>query len=400
MTGASRRAARLLTLILLGTFLPGGCGRSESDERAAQAARPVSVRIVTTTLAERAERLEAGGVVAAGETAILSSRVVAAVTAVTVRAGDRVRAGDVLVRLDARDMAAQVQQTDAATRAAEAALIAARSAHTAATAEHKLATASHARIAQLRDRNSATAQEFDEAEARLTAAAARAAAAEASVAQATAQLGSTRASADAATVNESYTVIRAPFDGEVTERFTDPGNLAAPGQPLLQVDASGRRRVEARVDEARAAYVRPGDRVAVLLEEPGANAGAPLEGTVVEVARAIAADQRAFTVKVALPDGTAARTGTFARVRFDGARRHALVIPTSAVRSQGQLTSVFVVRNGIAHIRLVQVGPTDGDATEIVAGLEAGESVVADPPPELTDARPVTVAAGAAGALP
>jgi hypothetical protein len=155
------------------------------------------------------------------------------------------------------------------------------------------------------------------------------------------------------------------------------------------------------VDEARAALVRPGDRVAVLLEtRPAAAGDAVLDGTVIEVARAIAADQRAFTVKVALPAGMSPRTGTFARVRFDGVRRSALVVPASAVRVHGQVTSVFVVSDGRAHTRLVQVGTTDSDGIEILAGLEAGESVVAAPPVDLIDGRRVAVTVSPGAAAP
>ena len=154
------------------------------------------------------------------------------------------------------------------------------------------------------------------------------------------------------------------------------------------------------MDEARIGYIRSGDRVAVVLDETdAAEAGTTIEGTVVEVARAVAADQRAFTVKVALPATTMPRTGTFARVRFDGARRHALVVPADAVRTQGQLRSVFVVSGGIARIRLVQTGDSTGDGIEIVAGLDAGEMVVVGPPADLTDGRRVTTAdSTAAGA--
>lgn len=390
MTTAMHRPARVFTTVVLGTALLAGCNRPAKEPVATQS-RPVSVRVATATTLDRPERFEAGGVVAAAETAVVSSRVVAVVTAVAVRPGDRVRAGDVLVRLDTREMAARVQQANATTRAAEEALVAARSTQVAAAAEQTLATAWHTRIAQLRERRAATAQEFDEAAARLAAATARVTAAQAGVEQASAQLAALRAGGEVAAITESYALIRAPFDGDVTERLTDPGNLAMPGQALLRIDGTGQRRVDVGVDEARAAYVRPGDRVAVLLERGGGEDA--LAGTVVEVGRAIAANERAFTVKVALPAGSVPRTGTFARVRFNGAPHRALVVPISAVRVQGHLTSVFVVSQGVARIRLVQTGDTDGDGTEILAGLDDGESVVVEPPADLTDGRAVTVAA-------
>jgi RND family efflux transporter MFP subunit len=388
------RRSPLLALVVLGIPLLIGCNRTE-QETAGERLPPVSVRVATATIVDRPEPFEAGGIVAAAETAIVSSRVAAPVTSVAVRPGDRVRAGDVLVRLDAREMAARNQQATAAARAAEEALVAARSTQAAADSEQTLATAWHARIAQLRARNAVTAHEFDEAVARLAAATARATAAQAGVDQAAAHLAALRAGGDVAAIAESYTLIRAPFDGDVTERFIDAGNLASPGQPLLRIDATGGRRVDVGVDEARAGYVRTGDRVAVRLEHR-AGEDAMLAGTVIEVGRAIAADARAFTVKVALPPGTVPRTGTFARVRFDGPSRRALVVPASAVRVHGHVTSVFIVSQGVAQIRLVQTGDADAGGTEILAGVDAGESVVVDPPSDLTDGRPVTIAAAPA----
>ena len=391
MTRTSRLiAATLMALGATACSSPGPAGTAPPPA--------IDVRVTPAVRADLAERLEAGGVVAASESAVVSSRTTAPILAVHVRAGDSVRAGDVLVTLDARDVAAQARQAVAAAAAAEQGVTQARSEQAAAAADHTLAAAWHARMTALHARNSATAQERDDAEARLAGAAARAAGAQAAIDQAGARLASLRAAADAAAIAESFTIVRAPFSGLVTERFTDPGNLATPGTPLLRLDAGGRRRVEVQVDEARAGYVRPGDTVAVLLEAAG---GAAVSGTVTEVARALAAGQRAFTVKVALPADATPRTGTFARVQFRGDARSAIVVPLAALRRHGQVTSVFVVQDGVARIRLVRAGATDQGRVEVAAGLDAGEMVVV-PPPALVDGQPVTVASTgvAAGARP
>jgi hypothetical protein len=160
------------------------------------------------------------------------------------------------------------------------------------------------------------------------------------------------------------------------------------------VDSSGAKQVEVRVDEARVSYVRPDDRVDVVLERSTAGeAETILEGRVNEIARAVAADQRAFTVKVALPRGEDVRSGTFARVRFRGASRRALLVPASAVRRHGQVRSVFVVEDGVARLRLVQTGDGGPDGVAVLAGLEAGELVVTSPPPQLVDGHPVVAGA-------
>jgi multidrug resistance efflux pump len=312
-----------------------------------------------------------------------------------VKAGDRIQAGDVLVTLDARDVVEHTQQARAGALAAEKSLAQARTEQTTAEAEHRLAAAWHGRVIALHARNSATDQERDEADARLAAAAARIAGAQAAIEAADANLMSARSAAGAAAASESYSTVRAPFGGLVTERLTDPGNLAAPGVPLLRVESDGGRRAVVRVDEARAAYVHPGDTV--IVEMGGAGESTPpdkaLEGVVAEVARAVGADQRAFTVKVSLPRTVTARSGTFARVVFQGAPRRALLVPAEAIRRQGQVSSVYVVKDGVARLRLVQTGSSSAAGMEILAGLDGGESVVTSRAGGITDGGRVAVGA-------
>ena len=354
---------------------------------------PIDVSVVPVTVVDTAERLEAGGVVAAEETASVSSRLVATIDTIRVKAGDRVRAGDVLVTLDARDVLERTQQARATSMAAEKLLVQARTLESAAEAEHRLAAAWNKRITALHARKSATDQERDEADARLSGAAARLAAAQAAIGVAEANLGSARSAVGAAAATESYITIRAPFDGLVTQRLTDPGNLAAPGVPLVRIESDGARQVLVRVDEARAAYVRPGDAVDVEIDEVAESAPRPksLAGVVAEVARAIGSDQRAFTVKVTVSNAVTARSGTFARVIFRGAPRRALLIPTNAIHRYGQVSSVYVVQDGAARLRLVQPGPSSAAGIEILAGLDAGESVVTSSIGRLVDGSRVEV---------
>ena len=388
---------RLLGIVALGVVVAGlsACGRAE-DPPQAKAGEPIPVTVAPVATIDTAERLEAGGVVAARESASISSRIVATIAGIRVKAGDRVRAGDVLITLDARDVTEHTGQARAGAVAAEKGLAHARTERSVAEAEHRLATAWQKRIATLHARNSATDQERDEAEARLSAAAARLAGTEAGIEGADAHLASARAAVGVATATESFTIVRAPFDGLVTERLTDPGNLAAPGIPLLRIESDGPRQVVVRVDEARAAYVGAGDRVTVSIDAAAAHAGDDkgLEGVVTEVARAVGADQRAFTVKVSLPPTLTARSGSFARVVFRGAPRRVLIVPAHAIQRHGQVLSVYVVQDGVAALRLVRVGTSSSDGVEVVAGLDAGESIVVSPLTRLVDGAHVKVGTG------
>ena len=388
---------RLIGIVAL-SLVAGGlsaCGGGEHRAEA-NADEPIPVTVVPVAAIDTAERLEAGGVVAAPESASISSRIVATIAGIHVKAGDRVRAGDVLITLDARDVTEHAGLARASSVAAEKALTQARAAQSAAEVDHRLATAWQKRIAALHARNSATDQERDEAEARLSAAAARLAGAEAAIEGADANLASARAAVGVATATESFATLRAPFDGLVIERLTDPGNLAAPGVPLLRVESGGARQVVVRVDEARAAYVHADDRVTVLIDGADGQSAddRELEGVVTEVARAVGTDQRAFTVKVSLPSTVTARTGSFGRVVFKGAPRRALLVPAHAVQRHGQVSSVYVVQDGVARLRLVRVAASSPEGVEVAAGLDAREAVVLSPPRRLVDGAHVTVGNG------
>jgi RND family efflux transporter MFP subunit len=385
---------------LLATFLVAiagaslsGCGQPARAPH--PTAEPIEVTAAAAAFAETTEALEAGGVVASLTSATISSRLVAPVVSVRVQAGDRVRAGDVLLTLDAADLSGQAAQVTASALAADHALAQARADHRAAEADHRLAVSWHKRITALHARSSATDQERDEADARLASASARLAGLQAGIDAAAARLSSARSAATAGSATESHAVLRAPFAGLVTERLVDPGSLASPGIPLLRVDSDGARQVLVRIDEARASYVHPGHRVRVLIDAADAESGPELEGVVTEVARAVGADQRAFTVKVALPPAAMPRSGSFARVIFRGAARRALIVPDSAIRRQGQVTSVWVVREDVAMLRLVRTGAWSPDGVEVLAGLDAGESIVTSPSPRLVDGARIRVSQSA-----
>jgi RND family efflux transporter MFP subunit len=391
MTGKTMN--RLLGFLAVSGIAAGlpACRASEHASEVTPA-HPITVTVTSVASVDTAERLEAGGVVAAPESATLSSRIVATIAGIKVRAGDRLRAGDIVVTLDARDVSEHVQQARAAAIAADRFLTQARATQSAAEADHQLASVSKARIDTLHAKESATDQERDEADARLASAAARLAGAQAAVEGAEAQLASARAAVNVATATESFTTQRAPFAGVVSEWLVDPGNLAAPGVPLVRIESDGPRQVIVRVDEARATYMHTGDRVNVAVGGPDDLSGnSTIEGIVSEVARAVGADQRAFTVKVTLPGTVTARSGTFARVVFRGAPRRQLLVPARAIQQHGQVSSVYVVENGVAQLRLIHVGSSSPDGVEVLAGLEHGESIVLSPPARLVDGTRVRV---------
>ena len=376
------------------------------DTSATESQAPVEVPVQVTRMEPAVQPFEAGGVVRARTTATLVSRIFADVTQILVKPGDRVRAGQVLIRLDSRDLQAQRSGAEASAAAAEQGVKAAMTNRDAALAGLALATATHKRVAELRAKNSATPNELDQAVSGLREAESRAAGAEAVIRQAEEGAKAARAGLRAATVGASYAEITAPFDAVVVEKKVEVGNMATPGAPLLVVEDMRAFRLEVRLDESRITDLDRSKPVSVVIDSLGGDAAAPAtqSGTIAEVERALDTGSHAFLVKIDLPQNTALTSGMYGRARFAGTVRQAIVVPESAVVRRGQLTSVFVVgKDNRAHLRLVQAGPTIDGRVSIDAGLDAGESVVVQPGESLVDGspvRPVVHSASAEGASP
>jgi multidrug efflux pump subunit AcrA (membrane-fusion protein) len=345
---------------------------------------PVRTAIVRT--ADINDAIDVGGVVQARTTAAVAARLVAPLLEVRVLPGDRVHAGQLVAVLDGRDLQAQARAAAAASAAALDGVAAARAEEQAARAASVLARASYERIEALHAKQSATSQELDQAIAAFEAAESHRTAAAARVREAAAGVDRAAASRDAAAATESFLRLTAPFDGLVTQKLVDPGNIVTPGQALLRVEDTRSFHVELRVDESRANRLVPGLTVDVALD--GDQVCIP--GTVTEVSRAVDTDERASLVKVALADAPRTlRSGAFARVRIPGASRKALTVPAEAVVTQGQVSSVFVVEEGTARLRLIRLRDR-----EVLAGLSEGDEVIVGPPPHLVDGLAVTTENG------
>lgn len=380
----------MLRVLILGlSFAVAACGRATPHEERA-ALPPLAVRVSPVLETDVASTFEAGGTVQARATATVASRLLAPVQEVRVKPGDRVRAGQVLVVLDARDLSANAQSAAMAAAATEQGVASARSERQAAQASLELAKVSHQRIAALHAKKSATDQELDQAVASLRAAEAGVSATSARESEAQSGLASARSASEGASVTASYALVSAPFDGLVTEKLVEPGNMVAPGTPLVRIEDTGGFRLDVRLDESRAALIAPGTKVAVSVASAAAPGEAPLEGAVSEVSRAVDADARSFIVKIALPDGALVRSGMFGRAVFRGPARRVLVVPDAALQRRGQVTSVFVLDGDRARLRLVSVGPSLDGRVEVLAGLSRDERVVVDAPPDLVDLRAVT----------
>src|ERR1019366_8606676 len=240
---------------------------------------------------------------------------------------------------------------------------------------------------ELAAKKSISNQELDEASARLKAAQANYDMVRSRRTQINSKMAVVEQEIRAAGIMRDYARLAAPFSGVVISRTAEPGNLATPGAPLLTIEQEGFYRLEASVDESQVASVRVGQAVEAVIEPSGKT----LNTRVSEIVPSVDSASRTYIVKVDLPATLQLRTGMFGRAIFPLGAQKVVAIPLAALLERGQLQSVFVVEDGVAHTRLVTTGRRAKDAVELLSGLNAGEKVVLPLPPGLQDGARVEV---------
>jgi RND family efflux transporter MFP subunit len=348
-------------LLAMSAATMAGC---HSDKPAPAAAiETVQAHVVESRQQPVPLNIQATGTVRARESAMISAQVVGRIQQVLVRAGDSVRAGQTLVILDDAALRASANQAQAAIKAAQGE-------QAVAQTDAKLAASTLDRYRQLQAEKSVSPQEMDEVARRADAAAAKLEAARA-------QTEAARAQESGAHTMLGYTRLTAPFAGVVTARLADPGTLASPGAPLLQVDQAGALRLEASFDESAIAAIHKGMRVQVALD--GAST-APLAGTVAEIDPAADPTSHSFLVKIDLPSSSQLRAGMYGTAEFANGVRPAILVPRSAVVQRGSLACAYVLdAQGIAQLRSLTLGAAQGTLVEVLSGLSAGERLVDAP---------------------
>jgi RND family efflux transporter MFP subunit len=315
---------------------------SACREGSADAPRPPAASVAAYEV--RAETLTTvvpvQGTVAARQRAEISTRLMARVVDVPVELGARVRTGQALIRLGVEDIAAS--------RAKAAAAV------TVARAARDEAQRQAARMDTLYAQDAVALVQRDQTRLAAT--------------QAESQLAMAEATLEEVATAAGYSRIPAPFDGVVVARNVDPGDLAAPGQPLLALESVGPRDAILSVPADVGASLEVGATLTVTALDGRtgqariravAGGADPMTRTV-EVRAALAADwPTGISVTALVPAGTCV----------------GIASPTHAVVRRGQLTGVRIVSGDLTTLRWVRLGRTVGDRIEVLSGLEAGERI-------------------------
>ena len=330
------------SLLVLGALLVVGACHSKK-ENAPESLPPVAVRAVVIENRSLPATEEVVGTVRAKLRAAIEAKVSARIESLLVVPGQLVTAGDLIAQLDPREIQAKLDQ---------------------ALALREQATRDLARGRELLGKKITTQADFDAVEA-------RARIAEGAAREMETMLG--------------YTKVVAPFDGIVTRKLADVGDLAAPGKSIIEMEEPRALRFEADVPEALISYIKLGTKLPVRV---GADA-AQIEGTIVEVAPVADPATRTFLVKLDLPAAATLRSGQFGRVWVPTGEAKSIWVPASAIATRGQMECVFVIAQDHAQLRLIRTGKRHDSEVEVLAGLTSGERVVSAGVESLRDNQPV-----------
>jgi len=323
--------------LIAALLLAAGCGSKDEPPVSVLSAAPqttIQAAVVEIRTSEAPIRVEVTGQVVPIYQAVLSSRIQGTIDQLLVREGAPVVKGQTLILLDSRDVQAELAR---------------------AAAEVENAKAHLDRMETLHAQDAVSKQEMENATRTYKVA-------EANHKSVLAQL--------------SYTVVKAPFDGVITEKNVEGGEMASPGQPLLRMENPRQLRLEATVAEGDLKSVSRGDKIPVVIDALG---GRALAGVVGQILPAGDPHTHTFTVKVDLPPAPGLKTGMFGRFQLDKGTSRTILVPETAVVERGQLTSVFTVGSDrIARLRWIKAGRRFDKQIEILSGVNVGESVLLD----------------------
>lgn len=334
-------ALTLLLLYMQGVFVPKVSPGSVSA--AGQTELPADEKVVVTK--QQIDNMMAWpGTVKSRTVASIAPKITARILEINVNAGDAVKKGDVIARLDGRDSRAQEQ----AVVASLAGVI----------AEADRAGADEARIRSLYEKEAATRENLDAVVARAKEARAR-------VSQATSTVRAAR-------VQLADTLLLAPFDGIVVKRLKQPGDMGLPGVPLVTMQLPTGLRLEVDVPGTCTGEYQVGMDVTVRID----TLQKKVIGRIDEINPEIDANTHTQLIKIALPAMDGLKPGYYGWLEQSCEQHEALLIPVGAVRRIGQLEVVQVLSEGQLQTRHVRTAKVLGDRIEVISGLHAGETVM------------------------
>ena len=301
-----------------------------------------TVEVITEPLVE-----QSAGTVRAKVETVISPVVTATISSITVRSGDQVKQGEVVVRLDSRELKARAEQ-------ARQAVVAAKATRARVEKDFKRKQSIHKA-----DAGAVSRADLDRAQA--------------AVSTTRAQLLRAQRQEDEAKTALSYSTLTAPIAGRVVERYADPGDTARQGEPLLRMYDPDTLRLEASVRESVASKLTKGQQLSVRIDALQKE----FAGSVDEIVPSADPGSRSFLVKVSLLSSAGLYPGMFGRLLVPIGQIDRIYIPQNAVTRVGQLDFVIVKTTAGTARRYVRLGEQAADdRVEAISGLSAGDRIL------------------------
>lgn len=356
-----RNKLLFLSVLLTAAFSFAGCSKKHDAGKAGSVPATIvkGVSLETVKSAALPELLDVVGSVRARTSAAVSTRIPGSISVLRVREGDRVKKGQLLAQLDARE-------NQAVAAVATAAIDEAGRGLDEALSRKKLADTTFERYSNLFKEQAVSRQEFDVKQSEKDVAAA-------GVARAESRLRQAQEGSKASTTMSDYTRIIAPISGVIASKQVDLGATVFPGQPLMTIEDDGSYQLELALPENIATKVKPGTALQVTLDAVGSSYAA----RIAEIVPTADPASRTFVAKVALSQ-KGLKSGMFGRGAIAlGTAVDRITVPKKAVVEHGALTTVWTLdRENSARMRIVKIGRQAGERVEILSGLSEGDRVV------------------------
>ncbi len=337
-------AGCLLVLCIFALSL-SGCKDEEAIKKDAHSLAAASVQAITIKPEKSTSYMETMGTVQAADTAVIAARISGHITELPVVLGSKVNKGDLLVKINAAEISAQLLQAKAQLAQADRNLNRERNLL-------KKGASTPETVKALEDTHRIASASLHEVQTML-----------------------------------DYATITAPFTGIITKKNVNIGDLAAPGKPLMELEDETDLQLVANIPETMILKIHVGDTLPVSVPAAGFSSS----GSVKEISPAADPLSRTAPIKLSLPANPNLRSGQFARVSLPERSIEAIYIPQSALLAFGQMERVFTVSDAKARLRLVRTGAVENGKVEILAGIGPGDQVITQGNKDLTDGQSVTV---------
>jgi membrane fusion protein (multidrug efflux system) len=380
-------------------LLIAGCSSSDAKPSAqpGAAAKPVAVAVATAEARLLPAGLDVTGALMADAQTDVASETDARVIQVLVERGQGVREGAILVRMDDRDAISQLREAEAmeAQTRERLGLVDGESFDPQNTpdvrqarAMTERAEADYRRYARLAEEGAVSRSEHDLKRADYLTTKGQYETAINQIRQLFQTLQAQKARVAMARKALEDTVIRAPFSGRVAEKHVSVGRYAKKGDRLVTLVRVDPLRVELTIPEAAAASIKKGQKVSFTVQT---HSDRTFTGTIAYVGPALRTDSRALVAEALVPNGNGLlQPGLFATARVElPPTRPSILVPITALQNDAGVAKLYVVKNGQAELRIVQVGRQAGGMSEILRGVSPGEQVVSQAPDRLADGAPV-----------